>query len=359
MTHCFVRLDQMRRFCLLAVLAVAGSVSCCGFSLSLDSIAAWGKFPKFCIDTYRWGDKFFNGYDSLYVKGTGYKFNAKIRTESWTDYYRPKFNNGTEMSMISRPSTSVGIYLTYLAISAGYDMNVSKYFSGEDRVRKRWNFQFNCMLFGAELYFINNDVGTTVTEIHPKDMPRRDPDYKFDGINTTEWGLDISYFFNHKQYSQAAAFNFSRIQMKSGGSFFAGFLFSRQEFGFDFNVLPDEMIDLLPADLEDGRYEVNNHNYFLKGGYGYNWVFAPRWLLAVSESPMVGITKGRNNGSAQTKTTFALLNKAKVSVVYDYRHWFAGVVATAQTGLVGDRKQSLLTSFLTLEVSAGFRFNIW
>ena len=31
--------------------------------LNLDSIAAWGKFPRFCINTYRWGDRFFNGYD--------------------------------------------------------------------------------------------------------------------------------------------------------------------------------------------------------------------------------------------------------------------------------------------------------
>ncbi len=56
-------------------------------SLNLDSIAEWGKFPRFCINTYRWGDKFFNSYDSLYVVGTGTKFNVKITTDSWLDKY--------------------------------------------------------------------------------------------------------------------------------------------------------------------------------------------------------------------------------------------------------------------------------
>lgn len=347
------------RLCALLLFIEGGAFSCGAFSFALDSIAEMGRFPKFCVDTYRWGDKFFNGYDSLYVKGTGYKFNAKIRTESWLDYYRPKFDNGTEMSMVSDPSTSVGIYLTYLAVSVGYDINVSRYFTGEDKVRKRWDFQFNCMLFGAQFYYINNDVGTTITDLRPKDMPKYDTDYKFNGINTTEWGIDVSYFFNHKRYSQAAAFNLSRIQVKSGGSFFAGFSFSRQKFRFDFNGLPDEMKAYLPSGLEDSRYVVNSHNYLLSGGYGYNWVFAPKWLLGVSFSPMIGLSSGNNDESNESDTAFAFLGDTKLSVAFNHKQWFAGVMAMAHTTLVGDRNQSCLTNIMTLEVSAGIRFNLW
>ena len=38
--------------------------------LSLDTIASWGKLPRFCINTYRWGDKFFNGTAHANVVGT-------------------------------------------------------------------------------------------------------------------------------------------------------------------------------------------------------------------------------------------------------------------------------------------------
>ena len=50
-------------------------------SFALDSIAEWGRFPRFCVDVYHWGDKFFNSYDSTYVVGTGYKFNVKLKTQ--------------------------------------------------------------------------------------------------------------------------------------------------------------------------------------------------------------------------------------------------------------------------------------
>ena len=56
---------------LAAILGAATPQDARAFSLDLDSIAAWGKFPNFCIKTYRWGDKFFNSYDSLYVIGSG------------------------------------------------------------------------------------------------------------------------------------------------------------------------------------------------------------------------------------------------------------------------------------------------
>ena len=56
---------------LAVILGAAAPQEARAFSLDLDSIAAWGKFPNFCIKTYRWGDKFFNSYDSLYVVVSG------------------------------------------------------------------------------------------------------------------------------------------------------------------------------------------------------------------------------------------------------------------------------------------------
>ncbi|MGM9872585.1 MAG: hypothetical protein ACI30X_03930, partial [Muribaculaceae bacterium] len=60
--------NRLRRAIMVLMLAVLAPLSASAFSLALDSIAEWGKFPRFCIDVYRWGDKFFNSYDSTYVK---------------------------------------------------------------------------------------------------------------------------------------------------------------------------------------------------------------------------------------------------------------------------------------------------
>lgn len=327
-------------------------------SFSLDSIAEWGKFPRFCVDTYRWGDRFFNGYDTIYVEPTGYKFNAKLKLESWTDYYHPRFENKASMTMMSDPSTSLGFYLTYLAVSVGYDVNISKVFGRDVAARKRWQFGFNCMLFSANLYFIQNDVGTTIKRFQFPDGTAENVNMSFDGINTSEWGLNLYYFFNHKRYSQAAAFNFSRVQTRSGGSFFAGLAFTKQNYQFDFTSLPEEMQRELPV-FDDNRYTLNCHNYAFMGGYGYNWVFRRGWNWGVSVAPMIGWTNGLIVEQEDNGKTFAMFLQAKTGVVWNHRQWFAAGIFSCQANLIGSLKRNMLTSYFTFELSAGFRFNLW
>lgn len=345
----------------LVVLAVVsfGCMPVRGMSLSLDSIAEWGRFPKFCVDVYRWGDKFFNSYDGEYVEGTGYKFNGKIRTESWFDYYVFDLPDNVEMHLRSDPSTSIGPYLTYLAVSVGYDINVSKIFGGVDRSRSRFRFGFNCSLLAVELYWLKNDVGTTITSFGIG-RENQDVDIDFNGINTSSWGLDFYYFFNHKKYSQAAAFNFSKIQRKSQGSFYAGFSVYNQLYDFDFASLPTPMLQYLPKSWDGYRYYVSGTNYALRGGYGYNWVFRPGWLLGVSESPIIGLRKGTINNEID-KVSLSIFNRFKMSLVWNSSsgRWFAGLVGSVDFALVNNNKTTFANAVFTGEVSVGFRFNIW
>ncbi len=51
----------------LALILLLAVFQANALSLALDSIREWGKFPNFCVDVYRWGDRFFNTYDSAYV----------------------------------------------------------------------------------------------------------------------------------------------------------------------------------------------------------------------------------------------------------------------------------------------------
>lgn len=340
---------------LLALTAAAPRAT--AISFALDSIATWGKFPRFCVNTYRWGDKFFNGYDTAYVAGTGYKFNAKLTTESWTDGYRFILPNDKYIFMDSDPSTSSGIYLTYLAVSAGYDINFSKLFGGVDRSRQRLRFGFNCMLFAAEFYVIRNDVGTTLKRFGD----RRDPvhlNLPFHGINNSTWGVDAYYFFTHKRYSEAASFNFSRIQKKSQGSFYTGFSIYTQKLDFDFSTLPSGLREQLPQGWPDYHYRVDTHNYAVRLGYGYNWVFHPNWVLGVSESPIVGVRKGYVS-SQRDKVSFSLYNRAKASVVWNNGKWFFGAVCKFDAAIVNNERTTYAGGVLSGEAVLGYRFNLW
>ena len=92
---------------ILSVVLIAFSIPqrAGAISFNLDSIAAWGKFPRFCVNTYRWGDKFFNGYDTTFVAPSGYKFNAKITADSWAEGYNFQLPDRSRIFMASDNST--------------------------------------------------------------------------------------------------------------------------------------------------------------------------------------------------------------------------------------------------------------
>ena len=341
---------------ILSVVLIAFSIPqrAGAISFNLDSIAAWGKFPRFCVNTYRWGDKFFNGYDTTFVAPSGYKFNAKITADSWAEGYNFQLPDRSRIFMASDNSTSAGLYLTYLAVSVGYDINLSKLFGGQQRSRKRFRFGFNCMLFGAEFYTSKNDVGTTIKRFGPYshlNLP-------FDGVDNSTWGLDAYYFFSHKQYSEAATFSFSRIQRKSHGSFYTGFSIYSQKLDFNFNNLPEPLKDILPATWPDKHYRVNTHNYAVRFGYGYNWVFSPKWVLGVSESPIIGVRKGFVVSDIE-KTSVSIYNRLKLSVVWNSGKWFCGVVCKADLAIFSDKQTLYAGGTVSGEAVLGYRFNLW
>ena len=344
------------RMIFVVVAFVASAQSGHAFSLALDSIAEWGKFPRFCIKTYRWGDRFFNSYDSTYVVGTGTKFNVKFKTDSWVDHYLFELENGTRINMVSDASTAMGAYVTYLAVSVGYDLNISRYFNGNTKSRKRFNFAFNCALFGADLYIYDNNIGTTITRFGHRDQPDK-VHIPFKGLDNKAFGLDLYYFLNNKRYSQAAAFNFSKRQRKSQGSWYFGFSYMNEKYNFNFSGLSEDLKEQLPVIWNDYSYNVTVQNYFLKVGYGYNWVMGRHWLVSISESPMFGMRKGDVNNII--KNRFGAYNVLRASSVYNRGNFFTGLVGRVYTSLIKDRESMMFSNMYSFELSVGYRFNLW
>ena len=113
--HLSEEISMKRRLAaVFAVMALAVIATGRGHALSfaLDSIAEWGKFPRFCVKTYRWGDKFFNSFDSAYVEGTGYKFNIKAKSELWKDSYIFSLPENYRMHMSSEFNMSGGFHVS-------------------------------------------------------------------------------------------------------------------------------------------------------------------------------------------------------------------------------------------------------
>lgn len=342
---------------LLLLLGVMTPLPARAFSFNLDSIAQMGKFPRFVVNTYRWGDKFFNGYDTMYVQPTGYKFNAKVLSSYRQENYRFLLPERKFMRMDGEPVSTIGAQVQYLAVSAGYDWNIKQLFTGQHQDFHEYRFGFSCMLFSAEFYATTNKVDTHIKRFGPYDSPRR-YDIPFDGLNNFTWGIDAYYFFNHRRYSQPAAFSFSRIQKRSQGAWYTGFSYYNQDLNFDFINLPPDMRDQLPSSWEDFRYRVQTRNYAVRVGYGYNWVFAPKWVLGISESPIIGIRRGYVNSSYE-KTSFSLYNRLKGGIVWNNNHWFAGLTANFDIAIVNDKQTTYASTTFHTQLAVGYRFNLW
>ena len=349
--------SAMRRVAAIFVAVVA--VAMCtpparALSFNLDSIAAMGAFPRTVVNVYRWGDGFFNPRDSDYVDVTGTKFSVKLSSQSWLNHLNFRIPSRRTIDLLSEPSTTVGVYITYLALTAGYDINVSKLFGQSGHARQRYQFGFNCSLLSAEAYWERNTVGTRL---------RRFGDYEeldlpFDGVSLDSWGLDLYYFFNHRRYSQAALFAYSRIQRRSQGSFYAGLSTYTQRYDIDFSSLPSEMLALLPEWWTDSHYRVRTRNYGLRLGYGYNWVLPHGWTIGASVSPVVGLATGKVN-SESDKVRFSLFNHLKLGAVWNHGRWFLGAQGLIDTAVVQEHETLFLGSNMNFDAVVGYRFNLW
>lgn len=326
-------------------------------SFDVDSIASWGRFPRFCMKVYRWGDEFFNGYDSLYVSKTHTYFNVKLNSESWSDLYNFELPDDKVIRIKSDPATSAGFSLSYLAVSVGYDVNISRYFGGPNRMRKRFRFGFNCSLLAVEYYNIHNDGDTHITRFGDKHSPER-MHLDFKGIDTHTQGFDAYVFLNQKKYSQAAAFNYGRYQLRSAGSFYVGLSYSHNSYKFDFSGLPEDMRAQLPEWWDNYSYQVNTDNYCFRVGYGYNWVLNRHLLIGITESPVFGLQYGRITGNTKPSSA-SLANRLAVSFVWNNNHWFAGIIGRADQGLIYNKKQAYINNDLSFTASVGYRFNLW
>ena len=326
-----------------------------GHWYDLDSIATWGKFPKLCIDVYRWGDRTFNTYNSNYVVGTGKKWNIKLKNNNWLDYYAFDLgdNDDQDIRMMSDLCSTVGVSLTYMAVSVGYDINVTKLFNGIQGVRKKWEFQFCCSLLALDAHFSQNTGATRITRMGAqtgKSIP-------FTGIDNKSAGVEAYYFFNNKKYSQAAAYNYSKLQLRSAGSFIAGFSFNYQDVKFNFRELDDNYFYQLQSEWQRNPiYYLKSTIYSLVLGYGYNAVMGKHWIYNITVSPTVGIRYGLNENANSHKTRLGLGNIAKMAFTYNSGRFFASIFTRWDISILSEKKDSFVNSFATFNVLGGFRF---
>lgn len=335
-----------------AILMMAQSAM--ALSFNPDSIAKMGKFPDFCVRTYYWADRFFNGVDTAYVQSTEYKMNVKLKSGSWSDINEFYFDGQHRMKLQSPYCSSIGFDVQYLAVALGYDININRLFGGSDRSKSRFNFEFSSALLSGRFYSIKNHDGMTIRRLDNN----KDINIDFNAMSTSTWGIDATYFFNHRKYSNSAAFSFGKIQRKSQGSFMLTAAFQSQKMKFDFSQMPDNVKGWLPERWKDRIYSSNGYNIGIGGGYGFNWVPCKNLTIGVMAQVIPSLNYGYLN-SSKKGCSFRMNYRGGVSVVWNHDRWFICTAARADAGLIYSNSSTLTNALVSFDVKIGWRFNLF
>lgn len=318
-----------------------------------DTTVRYPKFIEFCLNVYKWGDRFFNSYDPEYVIGTGKRWKARIVNDNWVDSYIMTFPEKMKMQMLSNVYANIGAYIQYMAVSMGYTYDMNDITNRHATDHKKMEFGFNCALFNIELYYHENTGGTYL---------RRFGDYRngkyfkenFPGLQLYTFGVDAIYYFNHKRYSHGAAHNFSKFQKKSQGSPVIGLSHTNIKLSFDFTQLPLHLLPYLTIPVRDYFFHYNS--YAIVFGYGYNWVITPKLLFNATLTPSIGVTHCYEDSLEGAKWMPSVNMAGRSSLTYNLGNFFFSGIFRFNGHWYKSGTYSLFSSIENFSANIGFRF---
>ena len=318
-----------------------------------DTTVQYPKFLKFCVAVYNWGDHTFNSYDTTYVVGTGRRWKTRVAFDGWTDSYNINLDHKLPITLISDPYLNASVNLQYMAVGISYGIDLNNLYFSKPVKHQKFEFNFNCARFNLDLAFNRNAGGTYVRTFG--DFPRKQF-YKsyFPGLDMTSFTGDIYYFFNNYKYANGAAYNFSKIQKKSAGSFMIGLSYAYEDISFDFNSLPEELVPYYTFDEKLLRFHYNS--YCLLFGYGYNWVLNKYLLYNISVMPSTGVIRCYEDSSDSKDSMFSLNVKGRMSLTYNLRDFFTCLIFKADGRWYKTGRLSAFNAIENFSLSVGVRF---
>lgn len=324
-----------------------------GFRIN-DPGINYPKFARFCLKVYNWGDKTFNSYDPEYVVGSGKNWKFYGKSYTWAESYAMYLPDDVNVRMSSAYYSDLGLSLNFMALSVGYTFNANDLFHHPVANRANFEFNFTCALFSGSYMHASTNGGVTITHFGDYNDGKR-IHYDFNAVNHDVKTGSLYYFFNHQKYSHAAAYCYSKYQMKSAGTWICGFNFNTQEIDIDFTKLPMDMLKYLPDDRFHYRFHYTDYN--LLGGYAYNWVPRPkRWLLNITAMPALGYKHLYGDSADGRKDMFSANIKMMGSVVFNYRALFASLTGRFDGHIYMGRSYTFLNSTESVTFLVGFRF---
>lgn len=324
-----------------------------------DPRIRYPRFPKFCLGVYNWGNRLFNTFDPEYVVGTGKNWKASVNSYNWNQSYGYMFKAFSNHNILiqNNLNSDIGFSVNFMAVGISYNWDVNRWVSGKKIPRSTFNFTFNCSRFILELTKQQTEGNATIRRFGSY-MDGARINYPFDDCSSQVFSVAGYYFFNNFKYSHAAPYTFTRFQLRTAGTWMAGFKVSRKQFIFDFTSLPMEMKAGAPSLFDqDYRSQFNFQEYDLSGGYAVNWVFHPKWVFNVTALLSCGLRHSEIIERMSSAREAVNINAyGRMAFTYNHRAMFCSVSGRYDGGFVFNSAYGFFNSAQSLTANVGFRF---
>lgn len=318
-----------------------------------DTSIIYPRFLGFCVNVYNWADRVFNSYDEQYVRGTGKRWKASIVNDNWLDSYAMDFHGKTPIWMLSDPYCTAGPYLQYMAVSVGYAMDLTNIIGNRPLLHKRWDFAFTCARFYAEAFYGKNTGGTYLRRFGKYNGGHLIRKY-LPGVSFETYSLTAYYFFNNRRYSQGAVYAFSKLQVRSAGSWIAGISISNHDIDINFSSLSPNMLHYLGS--SDYKYRFHYNDFAIVFGYGYNAVLGRGFVFNITAAPSVGFKHCFRDCSGGRRDMWSVNIMGRMGVAYNLGNFYAGARARMDGHWFRGSEYNFFNSIEAVSLVAGVRF---
>ena len=312
----------------------------------------------------------FDRLDNHYIEPQHYVFTVMLQAVTTYDLYRLSGVNHDAQSVTfrSEPDIRIGPYVGWKWFFAGYTLDMRNLSLRRKKLEldlSIYSSQIGLDLFyrrtGSDYKLRNVRLGKDVDASPLNGLP-------FDGIKVGITGAGVYYIFNHGRFSYPAAFSQSTIQKISCGSWLAGIGYTNNSLEFDYQRLQDLVEKKLSkqiVEVDSGLMfnSVNYHDFKVSGGYAYNWVFAPQWLLGISGQAALAYKKSSGimlpgNDEGYSIAHLHVDAIGRFGIVYNNMRWYAGMSAIVNTNSYYGGRFSTNNTFGNLNLYVGYNFGL-
>ena len=307
----------------------------------------------------------FSDFDTLYISPNRYNYALMVTHFSNFEYYSvtSELPQPQKLSFSPNPHNKIGLYFGWRWIFLGWSVDVDDIYRKTNR--KNRGTEFDLSLYSSKLWLdiFYRRTGNNY-KIHKirgfyDEIPSNYSE-NFNGLKVDIKGLNLYYIFNNRKFSYPAAFSQSTNQRRNAGTFIAGFSISKHNLDFDYLQLPEYIQERMNPGMKVNKIKYTNAN--ISFGYAYNWVFARNCLACISLTPAIAYkasdVDAETHEGKQWYSKFNLDFLLRAGVVYNNGKYFVGSSFVGKNYNYHRNNFSLDNGFGTLQIYAGFNFNL-